>query len=176
MPTKLILWIIILGVGIGLIFFAQVFRDKPNDTSLRPAPSESPNPTASPTQSPTPGGSISKTATCQISGQVRFISSNTYETVGAKISYQNVDDKIRQIFWTSNPDDGVLAVGPNLFEQLQIPNGEKEVGVALNKKPQADNYVLTAAINYGVKLPSGAEELKKINCTGTITVDTSKAK
>ena len=175
MTNRVIFWIIILVLGIGLIVLAQVFRDKPGDTSLKPTVSESPNPTASPTLSPTLGGTpISKVATCQISGSIKFINSNLYETMAAKITYKNVDDKIRQIFWKSNPDDGVLSVGPNLFEQLPLPNGEKEVGVALNKEPSASTYTLTASINYGLRNQKGEIEEKIANCTGQIFIDTSK--
>lgn len=176
MTNRAIFWVIILVIGIGLIVFAQVFRDKPSNTFLNPTVSESPIPTASPTQSPVPGGSVpvSRAAICQISGSIKFINSNLYETIGAKISYKNVDDKIRQIFWKVSPDDGVLSVGPNLFEQLVLPSGEKEVGVALNKESSVNIYTLTASINYGLRNQKGEIEEKIANCTGTITVDTSK--
>ena len=175
MTNRVIFWIIILILGIGLIVLAQVFRDKPSNTSLNPTISESPAPTVISTQSPTPSGNTSvASTTCQISGSIKFINSNLYETMAAKITYKNVDDKIRQIFWKSSPDDSALSVGPNLFEQLPIPNGEKEVGVALNKEPSASTYILTASITYGLRNQKGEIEEKIANCTGQITIDTSK--
>ena len=94
--------------------------------------------------------------------------------MGAKIAYQNVDDEIRQIHWRSNPDDGLLSVGPNLFEGLIIPSGEREIGTVLKGKPSVDNYTLNASVTYGMKNSTGETEEKVANCSGTITVDVSK--
>lgn len=183
--TKSLFWLIIIIVGIGLIISANIFRDKEQKIVANlegPKNVSSPNPqegSNQPSQSPSTSPllkNLPKNASCKISGSIEFVNKNIYQTKGARIEYQNVDDKIRQIFWTSNPNDGVLAVGPNLFEQLEIPNGEKEIGVALNKDPQIDIYTLTAAINYGIKKQDGGEEVKVVNCLGEIKVDVSKAR
>lgn len=174
-----IFWFVILIIGIGLIISANIFRDQ----GLKPV-ANNPEITNEPTNSPEPQTTLNLKpkqdnqtfllpTACQLSGEIKFINDSLYETKDAKITYQNVDDEIRQIYWKSNPDDGVLSVGPNLFEGLEIPNGQREIGVALKGKPTAGKYTLTASINYGVKQPSGATEEKIANCSGKISVDVS---
>lgn len=166
-----ILWLAILVVGIGLIAFSLFTRDAkaPGLPSATPTDSFLLQPTSTPASllvSP----AMTKAATCQISGSIKFINDNLYETKGAKIAYQNVDDSIRQIYWKTKPDDRALAVGPNLFEQLPVPKGEREVGVTLYKNTGVKLYTLTAQVTYGVKRPQGGEIVKEANCTGTISV------
>ena len=153
----------------------NLLRDKgPGNISLEsPTPSETVLPSLSPSPSPRPAPG-QKGATCQISGEIVFLNKNLYENKNAKIRYQNVDDAIRQIYWKSEPDDGVLTVGPNLFEDLPLPNGERNIGIALNKETFAKNYILTASITYGVKNAKGLVEEKIVNCTGKVSVDISK--
>ena len=173
MSNRLILWIIVLVAGTGLIISANIFRDTNQGPVSQGMPiiSESPSPSPDSSSVPfSPKSNISVPATCQLSGEIVFINQNLYETIGAKIAYQNVDDAIRQIYWKSNPGDGVLTIGPNLFENLEIPNGEREIGVVLKGEPSATSYLLTAVITYGVKQPSGAMEVKIANCSGMITV------
>ena len=173
-----IVWIVTLALGLGLIFYSIVLRDESGVSSSLPG-GQTPTPDLGTTPevtlitTPVSTGKpiIGQTpATCQISGKIRFWKDDLYETIGAKIVYQNVDDRIRQIYWKSNPDDGALRVGPNLFEELILPTGEKSVGVALNKKVYAPLYTLTAAITYGLKRPDGAVDEKVANCTGNIIV------
>lgn len=174
MNNRIVFWVIIFAIGVGLIVFSQVFRDKPGTAVNFPSPTPTASPDVSKIPSPTYSNAIVPNlppATCQISGKIRFIDKDLYETIGAKISYQNIDDVIRQIIWRPNPDDGVLAIGPNLFEQLPIPNGEKAVGAALRENPTSDVYTLTAVVTYGIKLPSGAVEEKEAVCSGIITVE-----
>lgn len=165
--------------GAALLIFANIFRDKGPKSVVN-----NPQTTVEATNSPQPQNSLIPNAkldtqaslsraTCQLSGSIRFIDENLYETIGAKIAYQNVDDKIRQIFWKSNPDDKILAVGPNLFEDLEIPSGETEIGVVLEGEPTVENYTLFASITYGVKRSSGAVDVKIVDCSGKITVDVS---
>ncbi len=176
MPNRLIFWIVVLAAGVGLLILANTFRDElPNPNSISqatPSPSESATPSLGPSIPPLPEGNTSP-ATCQLAGEIRFINENLYETRGAKIAYQNVDDETRQIFWKSEPNDGVLVIGPNLFENLVIPNGEREIGVVLKEQPTVQNYTLTASITYGVKNLNGDIESRIANCSGTINVDTS---
>src|SRR3989344_7514265 len=102
--NNLILWIIILIAGAGLLISANIFRDtNPGSivgTSIEPTSTPEPQTTPRPSPKPSPSFPI---ATCQLSGSVKFINENLYETIGAKIAYQNVDDAIRQIYWKSNP-------------------------------------------------------------------------
>jgi len=179
MSNKLILWAILLIVGIGLIISANIFRDtNPGSVSrgtpvpiLSPTPSEEQNRGSLISQPSSPNsGEIG--ATCQLSGEIRFIGENLYETIGAKITYQNVDDPIRQIFWKAEPDDGALTIGPNLFEDLSLPNGEREIGVILNKAPVSKLYILAAAITYGIRNSNGDIEVRNADCVGAITVKT----
>lgn len=164
--------------GAGLIISANIFRDtgpKPvaNNPEATSEPTNSPELQTTQRVTPKPGGQDSlPQATCQISGAIKFINHNLYETIGAKIAYQNVDDEIRQIYWKSSPNDGALSVGPNLFEGLEIPNGQREIGVVLKNESPAASYLLTAAISYGIKQPNGAVEEKVADCTGTIKVTT----
>ena len=154
-----------------MIISANIFRDtNPGNLVIETA---SPSPSVSTPKdqkTPTSKPITSIAASCQLNGSIKFINENLYETIGAKITYQNVDDAIRQIYWKANPDDGVLTIGPNLFENLDIPNGEREIGVVLKGEPSATSYLLTASITYGAKQPSGAVEVKIANCSGTITV------
>jgi len=146
-------------IGVGLLVFANFYRDKPGAKET-----VSPSATAQPTV-------ISQPATCQLAGEIKFINPNLYETKGAKISYQNVDDIIRQIFWKSSPDDNVLSVGPNLFEDLKVPNGEAEIGVDLRKNTNVKVYTLTASISYGQKDNQGVVVgIKEAKCSGSIKV------
>ena len=171
MSNKVILWIVVLLAGAGILISANIFRDKNSGSvSLEtPAPSETVSPLSSPSPSPRPT-LVQAAATCQITGQIVFLDKNIYENKGAKIVYQNVDDVIRQIYWKSDPDDGVLAIGPNLFEELPLPSGERNVGVAVNKETAVKNYTLTASINYGVKNANGIIEERIANCTGKVSV------
>lgn len=178
MSNKLILWTIFLIVGIGLIISANIFRDTdPRPVVSNPGattePANSPEPRTTPRPTAEPGQASFSPASCQISGEIVFLSGNIYENKGAKIVYQNVDDNIRQIYWKSNPDDGVLVIGPNLFEDLSIPNGERDIGVAFAKEPTDKNYTLAASITYGAKQQNGNIKESVANCSGKINVDVS---
>lgn len=174
-------WVIPLGVGLGLIIFVFVFRGQwLREPEITVSPQPSPEATvgeATPILSfvPTPSIKIANpAATCQLTGSIDFIKDDLYETKGAKISYQNVDDIIRQIYWKTNPDDGALVVGPNLFEQLVIPNGERQVGVSLIKSTSVKSYSLTAQITYGVKESNGNVKVKIADCSGSVIVNMPK--
>lgn len=124
-------------------------------------------------QTPVARSLITGPATCQLSGSINFMSADTYETKGAKLVYQNVDDSSRLIFWKITPDDGSLKVGPNIFANIKpLPNGETMVGVAPYGKFTSKEYVLTAYITYGVPQPDGSEKIANANCTGQVTVTT----
>src|SRR3989344_9134009 len=106
MFNRVFLWIVILAAGAVLLISANIFRDtNPGPVSqgtpvpiLSPSPSEEQNRGPSISQPSSPNsGEIG--ATCQLNGTIRFINENLYETIRAKIIYQNVDDAIRQIYW-----------------------------------------------------------------------------
>lgn len=179
MSKNMIFWIIVLVAGLGLIISANVFRDT-NPSGNLPVLTESSSPSpestnqAVPKLTSKPVSSVSLSATCQLGGEIRFIKQNLYETKDAKITYQNVDDPTRQIFWKSEPNDEALVIGPNLFEGLPLPSGQREIGVTLSKMPISKSYTLTAAITYGIKNSDGDIDVRNTDCTGKITVDTSK--
>ncbi len=179
MSNRLTLWIIVLVAGLGLIISANIFRDT-NPLGNLPVLTGSSSPPPEPTNqvvpkpTPKPGSSVSLLATCQLGGEIRFKTPNLYETIGAKITYQNVDDPTRQIFWKSEPDDGALTIGPNLFEELPLPSGEREIGVSLKNSPTSKSYTLTAAVSYGARNSNGDIEVRNVDCDGKITVDMSK--
>ncbi|MEK7659548.1 MAG: hypothetical protein AAB338_02780 [Patescibacteria group bacterium] len=176
MTKSLIFWVIILIAGLGLIISANFFRDT-NPLGNLPVLIQTPSPTLEPVNQPTPKPTASPksvVAACQLNGEIKFIKQNLYETKDAKISYQNVDDPTRQIFWKFEPNDETLAVGPNLFEELPLPSGQREIGVALKNNPTSKFYTLTAAITYGARDSNGDIEVRNADCTGKITVDMSK--
>lgn len=178
MSNKPIFWIIVLIAGFGLIILANVRDTNPGGNLVIETVSPSPEPTnqatplagqAKPTSKP--GSSVPLPATCQLGGEIKFIKQNLYETIGAKITYQNVDDPTRQIFWKVEPDDKTLVVGPNLFEGLSLPSGQREIGVALSKTPISKSYTLTAMITYGARNSNGdIVEVRNASCVGKITV------
>lgn len=161
--------------GLGLIISANIFRDT-NPSGNLSVLTQTPSPTLEPINQPTPRPTVSPksvVATCQLGGEIRFIKQNLYETRGAKITYQNVDDPTRQIFWKSEPNDETLAVGPNLFEELPLPNGQREIGVSLKNNPTSKSYILTAVITYGARNLNGDIEVRNVDCVGKIIVDMS---
>ena len=168
-----IIWPAVLIAGAGILILFNILRDEAPDsiTQETPALSETVGPLFSLSPSPRPT-SLPKpiVATCQIGGKIVFLDKNLYENKDAKIIYQNVDDPIRQIFWKSNPDDGVLVIGPNLFEDLPLPDGERNVGVAINEETAVKNYTLPASITYGVRNTRGIIEERIADCSGGVSV------
>lgn len=140
----------------------------------RPSPSVIGSPSSSGqslVQTPVPANLITGPATCQLSGSINFINENLYETKGANMVYQNVDDSSRLVFWKITPNDGALTVSPNIFANIRpLPNGEAQVGASLYKTPTAKEYNLTATITYGVKQPDGSEKTERADCTGQVMV------
>lgn len=167
--SKILFWFLVIMTGVGLMVFASVFRGPKTVKS-----SNTPTPSLSQTTEPvfSPSGSISsqKPATCQLEGSINFISDNLYETKGAKIKYQNIDSPARLVYWKTVPDDDPFRIGPNIFSGLQLPTGEREVGVSLAKTPVAKSYILTASVTYGVTDSRGVETIKTAPCSGLVKV------
>lgn len=87
-------------------------------------------------------------AACQLKGEIQFLNHNTYNNQDARFTYQGIDHPARNIFWTVTPADQV-AVGPNMFGKVPLPDGESLLGVVLPKNPQYKKYEITAKIQYG---------------------------
>ena len=117
-----------------------------------------------------PREQITGPATCRLEGGINFIRGDLYESKGAKIVYHNVDSPARLIFWKVMPNDGVLKVGPNIFSELPLPDGEAEVGVTMEGTASAELYTLTASVTYGETDARGVEKIKEASCFGAITV------
>lgn len=160
----------------GTVSPSPSFSNTPLPTP-RPKPSATSTPVSSGhslVQTPVPANLITGPATCQLSGSINFINENLYETKGAKMVYQNVDDSSRLVFWKITPNDGALMVSPNIFANIRpLPNSETQVGASLYKTPTAKEYNLTATITYGVKQPDSSEKIERADCTGQVTVTIS---
>ena len=91
-----------------------------------------------------------------------------YDNQDALFTYKGVDHPGRLINWTVSPDDG-LAIGPNLFAQLPLPDGESLVGISLPENPKYKRYELTALITYG-RLIDGNMKVFTKQCAGKTTV------
>ena len=180
---NLIFWGIIILVGVGLITYGYFIKSvrysgliTPTlspDADQSPTPSPTPRPTiplASPTAEPFlgPGGIISP-ANCQIQGETNFTSKDTFSS-DTKISWQNIDSQGRLIKWHLNPKDS-LAIGPNLFANLIVPNGEySNFTIRLPENPIAKSYILTASVTYG-QIVNEDVKVKEVNCTGQAKVN-----
>lgn len=144
----------------------------PSET-LMPSPEVTPRPSApvSSTQEPFLGlNGVTSPATCQVGGEVEFTAADSFRSKGSKISWQNIDSRGRLIKWHISPDDK-LAVGPNIFESLPLPDGQYEnLTVRLPENPIAKNYLLTASVTYG-QFVKGNLEVKETNCTGQVKVN-----
>lgn len=150
----------------------QVIPDETAVPSPEPTPRPSPSPAlSSPTPEPFSGlNGIKSPATCQIEGEVEFTADDSFRSKGSKISWQNVDSRGRLIKWQVSPDDK-LAIGPNIFESLPLPDGQYEnLTVRLPEKPISKNYLLTASVTYG-QFIKGNLEMKEASCTGQVKVN-----
>jgi len=183
---NLLIWGSVILVGVGLILYSYLGKSSDNGTAL---PTTSDNsqesPTVSPTPTPTPRPSaptvstqepflglngVKSPATCQVEGGVEFTAADSFISKGSKISWQNIDSRGRLIKWQVSPKDD-LAVGPNIFESLPLPDGQyQNLTVRLPEKPIAKTYILTASVTYG-QFVKGDLKIKETNCTGQVKVD-----
>ncbi len=111
---------------------------------------------------------LTKPATCNVSGAIKFFSQTSAEILKAKIVYTGIDSEARQIKWNVAPKDD-LRVGPNLAASLELPDGESAVGVTLPEFPISKNYTLTSSITYG-RLVNGEVKIYEATCAGQIGV------
>lgn len=171
---NLIFWAGVVVVGVGLILYSYLSR--PVQQAGQPAGSpdvvQSSTPTPAPlsTREPFLGlHGIKAAATCQISGEINFTDQTSYSS-DTKISWQNIDSQGRLINWHVSPAES-LAVGPNIFANLAVPNGKYEnITVHLPDNPASKTYLLTASVTYG-QIIQGDVKVKEASCTGQIKVN-----
>ena len=177
---NLIFWGSVTVVGIGLVlysYFSRPARDAGQSTNSDVVQSPIPTPTPTPTpfapistKEPFSGlNGIKTPATCQISGETNFTDQKTYSS-NTKISWQNIDSQGRLINWHISPQDD-LAIGPNIFANLSVPNGEYEnLTIRLPENPISKTYLLTVSVTYG-QIIQGDVKVKEVNCTGQVKVN-----
>ena len=93
---------------------------------------------------------------------------NVYDNQDAKFIYKGIDHPGRLVYWTVSPQDN-LGVGPQIFAQIPIPDGESLIGISLPENPKYKQYELTASITYG-RLVNGNVKVFTKACTGKTTV------
>jgi len=120
-------------------------------------------------QQSVPYSQLTKPAACKVEGTLKFWDHNTYETIGAKISYTGEDSPARQIKWKIFPAGEDLGIGPNLMAQLKLPDGESPITAVLPATPHSKNYVLTASITYGRLVGEGVR-VYEVPCSGQANV------
>lgn len=169
-----IIWISILIVGLVFAVLSLTQNKSEEDitkstlsespkTSISPFPSPSPSQLPKVSRTPLPTGDGRTTfvgesvpwhlllsdASCELKGEIKFINANTYDNQDAVFIYNGIDHPARNIKWTKTPDDGSLAIGPNIFSKIPIPNGQLLLGVFPLETPGSKRYELTAKIAYG---------------------------
>ncbi len=198
---SILFWLIIIVLGVTLYFVGNVNNEETADVTPTPTPtaeatvSPTPTPVATynPTPTPTPDngqiledfpdqGMVGETpprslitgpATCQLSnGKITFLSENTAMKEDAYISYQNVDHPGRLIFWSVDKEEEIFNIGPNIFNDMELPNGTRSVGVVIEGEPKYTEYILTAKVTYGIEAEGGGIiDTKEVDCIGTVTVE-----
>lgn len=114
---------------------------------------------------------LTKPATCQIAGTIKFLNPTLYENHGNQLTWTGIDSAARQIKWTVSPQDG-LKVGPNLINNLKIPNGSSPIDVTLPASPNSKTYTLSASMTYG-RLVNGDVKIYEVKCSGSTKVETA---
>lgn len=196
---SILFWLVIIALGLTLYILGSVNSVDNDDTEDDVKTEETVEPTVTPTssfkptatsddsrvpfegfpdqslvQEPPPHTSITGPATCSLSGgKITFLDQNTAIHDNAIISYENVDHPGRLIFWTSSPNDKVFGIGPNIFSALELPNGQENVNVVIEKGGlNIKTHTLKASINYGVLAKDGSViRVEKVDCDGTVTVE-----
>lgn len=184
---NLVFWGVVALIGAGLIFYGyskSVRHTERPDSDIIQLPSETneintteelsgtpiPTPRLTPTETPFLGlHGIKTPATCQISGEAEFSSPGLYSS-NTKLSWQNVDSQGRLINWRVSPEDE-LAIGPNIFANLTVPDGEYEnLTIRLPENPVSKNYLLTVSITYG-QIVQDDVKIREANCSGQVQVN-----
>ncbi len=172
--------IVVVGVIYSRSHFSSDYSSgsSPNPTpSLETKPAKSNLPIRQPSASPKPSGlvqsdvpyaNLTQPATCQISGKVTFLSHNISQNESADLTYTGIDSPARLIKWQIIPNDA-LAIGPNLFASIKLPDGKEHIGVVLPERPVASSYKLSASMTYG-RLVAGDVKVYEVQCSGQTEV------
>ncbi len=86
-------------------------------------------------------------ASCELKGEIKFLNHNTYDNQDALFTYKGVDHPGSLVFWTVTPQDDI-SIGPNIFSNIPIPNGDSLLGIVLPENPKSKQYEITATIQY----------------------------
>ena len=97
---------------------------------------------------PVPWNLLLADASCTLKGEIKFLDHNTYDNQDALFTYKGIDHPGRNVLWTVTPNESI-SVGPNVFSNIAIPNGESLLSVVLPDNPKSKRYELTAKIQYG---------------------------
>ncbi len=175
--SNVYMWAVIFLAGIALLVYGSISRPE-----ILRMPTYSPKATSTSEFSPivngTPPAKVSPSpekfesfaglkapASCLVAGEVTYLDKKIYSsTDNARISWKNVDSTGRLIKWRSEPADN-LAIGPNIFANLDIPDGDYGISIGLPEKPVAKEYILFASVTYG-QLINGNVEVKETACSG----------
>ncbi len=185
MKRTILIWVLLLFLGLGIIIWGTYTVSMPKFFPIFTSPvprlsSLPPRPTLSfvETKKPLPSGNgliqsdfyetLSKPATCQISGQIKFVSPTTAEHMNAYLTYTGIDSPARLIKWQVTPSEN-LNIGPNLAASIKLPDGKEMINVVLPEKPIASDYKLTASMTYG-RLVNHNVEVYEVKCTGQTEV------
>ncbi len=153
------------------------------NVSVSPTPFKTPTPTLtpSPTKKPSlipssvPWDQLPPEASCELRGEIKYVlinngtnHNNVYDNQNAMFTYKGIDHPGRLVYWTVSPQDD-LGVGPQIFAQIPIPDGESLIGISLPENPQYKQYELNASITYG-RLVDGNVKVFTKQCVGKTTV------
>ncbi len=167
MKTQRIITLAVVAVvAAGVIIWLALPNRGPEVTEGSPSPT--PDASVSPSATFIGLTGLTQPASCAVGGSITFMEPNLSRSDDATVSWKNVDIKGRHIDWTVTPNDG-LAVGPNFFEALPIPNGSSAITVSLPASPKAKQYTLRAAVTYG-QMIDGNAQVKSSPCAGSVTV------
>jgi len=184
MKKNILFWAFLLLLGLAIVISAG-YRQKPNQPAsilLQPTVLPSPTPDLnsgtkkasnnkiqkSPAQNAPSYDVLTKPATCQIGGQIKFLSPTIAEHLNTYLIYTGIDSPARLIKWQVAPVDK-LEIGPNLTASIKLPDGKELINVVLPEKPIAANYKLTASMTYG-RLVKGDVKVYEVQCDGQTEV------
>lgn len=173
---NLFFWGIVALIGAGLVlygYFSSAPTLSPETGEIHPTELSGtpiPSPQSTPTEAPFAGlNGIKTPATCQVSGEANFSDSGLYSS-NMKLSWQNIDSQGRLIKWRISPKDN-LAIGPNLFANLTVPNGEYDnLTIRLPENPISKKYLLAVSVTYG-RIIQGDVKIEEVDCAGQIKIN-----
>ena len=194
------LLLIALAIALLVIYFGGIWKSN----TVNDMPSESPasTVTASPsatsikspnvTKLPLPTGDGKTTfigervpwqfllsdASCELKGEIKFLNKNTYDNQDATFTYKGVDNPGRNIRWTITPPEKNLAIGPNIFEQIPLPDGKTLLGIFPSGDLSYKKYELTVVMEYARLVDDngkfvsvgGNVRVYEKQCTGKTTI------